>query len=90
MYRDVEDEPVLDDSEEYETEGNGEEPETEEEPYETKVNRKVPGFVKPKTIVVRELPMQPVVRYKDKKTGEEVTFITIEEALTKILERLEE
>lgn len=43
-----------------------------------------------KTIVVKEIPVQPVLRYKDQKTGQEVRFITIEEALTKILEKLEE
>lgn len=75
-------------SEEYE---ESEEPkdeiiETEEvdtpelEPKETNV----------KIIVVKEIPMQPVLFYKDKKTGQNIRFMTIEEALTKILERLEE
>jgi hypothetical protein len=43
----------------------------------------------PKTIVVKELPVQPISLVKDPK-GQQIKLITIEEALTKILQRLEE
>jgi hypothetical protein len=82
MIRD-DDEPILDDTDEFVED----EPDTEEE-YEKPI--KSVRNVKPKTVVVRELPMQPMIRYKNDKTGEDIKFITIEEALTRILEKLEE
>jgi len=41
-----------------------------------------------KIIVVRELPTQQISGYTDPKTGEEVELITIEDALTKIMNEM--
>ncbi len=42
---------------------------------------------KEKVVVVKELPTQQISRLKDDKTGEIVRLITIEEALTELLNK---
>lgn len=75
------------------------EPEEEEmegiEEYETEDGYKVfqPRIERPKikkelkVKVVKEHPIVPITRYTDQKTGEEFEIITIEEALTRLLNK---
>ena len=53
---------------------------TEEEPEEAKPEEK-----KEYLQVVKELPLQPVRQHIDEETGIVTNFITVEEALTKIM-----
>ncbi len=73
----------FDEEEEYDEE------EVEEKPVKKKPGKKVARKPEPKEqepeeewMVVKELPTQPVRKYKDEETGVVTNFLTIEEALT--------
>jgi hypothetical protein len=71
---------------------DGEE-EYEEDVIETRpkpVMKKQALVMKPKTIVVRELPTEAIRQVTNEKTGERIKLMTIEEALTRLIEYIEE
>ena len=58
---------------------------TEEETTEVEPEEAKPEEKKEYLQVVKELPLQPVRQYTDEETGIVTNYITVEEALTKIM-----
>lgn len=72
-------------------------PKQEEQPEEIeevddveKFEEEKPSKTKERIQVVKELPMAPLRRWKDPKTGEITNFITVEEALDEIINKVRE